>query len=61
MEKVLFTVLKVQENDLEPLHDARIKNYNQGLISYFWAAETEKIVAKPVKPRAYNPIEESKK
>lgn len=45
MEKVLFTVLKVQELDLEPLQVARVQSYNSGLMSYIWAADSIKIVA----------------
>lgn len=56
MEKVLFTALKVHENDIKILEDARLKNYNQGLMSYIWAPE-QNLVAHPVKPRAYNPSE----
>ncbi len=55
MEKVLFTVLKVAEADIAGLQEARVRSYNQGLMSYIWAAEAAKMVAKPVKPRAYNP------
>ena len=55
MEKVLFTVLKVAESEISKVQDARIKNYNSGLLSYIWAPEENKIVAHPVKPRAYNP------
>jgi hypothetical protein len=55
METVLFTVLKVNETEIKELQDARIKSYNQGIMSYFWAAESNKIVAHPVKPRVYNP------
>ena len=57
MEKVLFTVLKVHENEVNVLQDARLKSYNTGLMSYFWAAEGNKIVAQPLKPRVYNPRE----
>ena len=55
MEKVLFTVLKVHENDINIVTEARMKSYNTGLMSYFWAAESNKLVAHPVKPRVYNP------
>jgi len=55
MEKVLFTVLKVHEAEVNVLQEARVKSYNTGLMSYFWAAETNKIVARPVGPRAFNP------
>ena len=48
MEKVLFTVLKVQEQDVSTLQEARLKSYNSGIMSYFWALELEKVVAKPV-------------
>ena len=55
MEKVLFTVLKVNENEIAVIQEARVKSYNQGFMSYIWAAEVGKMVAKPVKPRAFNP------
>jgi hypothetical protein len=55
MEKVLFTVLKVNEHEVSVIQDARLKSYNQGIMSYIWAAEVGKMVAKPVKPRAFNP------
>ena len=54
MEKVLFTALKVHENEIKILEDARLKSYNQGFMSYIWAADPN-LVAHPVKPRAYNP------
>ena len=59
MEKVLFTALKVHENDIKILEDARLKNYNQGFMSYIWAPDPN-LVAHPVKPRAYNPSENKK-
>ncbi len=55
MEKVLFTVLKVQESDIKLLSDVRVNSYNQGIMSYIWAADEGTIVSKPVKPRAFNP------
>jgi hypothetical protein len=55
MEKVLFTVLKVHEAEVDVVMDARVKSYNAGLMSYFYAAESTKMVAKPLKPRAVNP------
>jgi hypothetical protein len=61
MEKVLFTVLKVHENEIKILEEARVKSYNSGLLSYIWAADEEKMVAHPVKPRAYNPTERNRK
>ena len=60
MEKVLFTVLKVHENEIKILEDARVRSYNSGILSYIWAADEEKMVAHPVKPRAYNPSERKK-
>ena len=39
MEKVLFTVLKVHEVDMKVLQEARVKSYNQGIMSYIWAAD----------------------
>jgi hypothetical protein len=51
MEKVLFTVLKIDEKEIEILHEARLKNYNSGLMSYIWAADETKIIAHPVNPR----------
>jgi hypothetical protein len=38
MEKVLFTVLKVSEAEIEILQEIRIKSYNSGLYSYIWPA-----------------------
>ena len=55
MEKVLFTVLKVQESEVNVLQAARVAQQNTGLMSYIWAAEESNLVAHPVKPRAYNP------
>jgi hypothetical protein len=55
MEKVLFTALKVQENELKKVAEARMAAVNSGLMSYFWAPEN--LVAKPMKPRAVNPHE----
>ena len=60
MEKVLFTVLQVQEIDRESLQLARIQSYNQGLMSYIWAPESDKMVAQPIKPRAQNPLNDRK-
>ena len=60
MEKVLFTVLKVHENEIKVLEEARVKSYNSGIMSYIWAADEDKMVAHPVKPRAYNPTERRK-
>lgn len=51
MEKVLFTVLKIDEKEIEILHEARLKNYNSGIMSYIWAADETKIIAHPVNPR----------
>ena len=51
MEKVLFTVLLIDEKEINILHEARLKNYNSGLMSYIWAADETKIVAHPVNPR----------
>ena len=48
MEKVLFTVLQIQPSELQFLKDARVKSYNQGIMSYIWAADAEKLVAQPV-------------
>jgi hypothetical protein len=53
MEKVLFTVLKIDEKEIEILHEARLKNYNSGIMSYIWAVDESKIVAHPVNPRHY--------
>ena len=61
MEKVLFTVLKVHEQDMKVLQEARVRSYNQGLMSYIWAADSANIVAKPVKPRAFEPSKIIKK
>lgn len=55
MEKVLFTILKVDEREVKTLQDARLRSYNSGISSYFWSLELDSVVAKPVKPRAYNP------
>ena len=55
MEKVLFTILKVDEKEVKTLQDARLRSYNSGISSYFWSLELDSVVAKPVKPRAYNP------
>ena len=54
MEKVLFTALKVHENELKVVEEARLKHINSGLMGYIWAQDSN-VVAKPVKPRAYNP------
>lgn len=54
METVLFTALKVREEEIKIIEEARIKSYNSGILSYIWAPES-KMVAHPVKPRAYNP------
>lgn len=51
MEKVLFTVLQIQTEELESLKDLRVKSYNSGIMSYIWAADAEKIVAQPVKTK----------
>ena len=51
MEKVLFTVLKIDEKEIEILHEARLKNYNSGIMSYIWAVDETKIIAHPVNPR----------
>lgn len=51
MEKVLFTVLKIDEKEIEILHEARLRNYNSGIMSYIWAADETKIIAHPVNPR----------
>ena len=56
MEKVLFTALKVHENDLKKIEEARLNTYNQGIMSYFWSPSNN-LVSHPVKPRAYNPSE----
>ena len=55
MEKVLFTILKVEQKDIKQLSEARLKSYNSGFTSYFWSLELDSVVAKPVQPRAYNP------
>jgi len=55
MEKVLFTVLKVQEKEVTLIQQARVRSYNSGIMSYFWAIEENKVVAQPVKPKAYHP------
>lgn len=57
MEKVLFTVLKVHEKEINELQEARLSSYNSGIMSYIWAAEASDLVAHPVKPRAFNPGE----
>jgi hypothetical protein len=54
MEKVLFTVLKIDEKEINIVHEARLKNYNSGLMSYIWAVDETKIVAHPVNPRHSN-------
>lgn len=48
MEKVLFTVLQIHTNELKSLKELRVKSYNQGIMSYIWAADADTIVAKPV-------------
>ena len=59
MEKVLFTALKVSENEVKVIEAARLNNYNQGLMSYFY--NNDKLVAHPMKPRAVNPQEKKSK
>jgi hypothetical protein len=49
LEKVLFTVLKATEKDIELLERARLKNQG-GLLSYFYAGN-QTTVARPVQPR----------
>ena len=51
MEKVLFTILKIDEKEIDILHEARLKSYNSGLMSYIWAVDETKIVAHPINPR----------
>ena len=48
MEKVLFTVLHMEDLEVKKLQDERLKAYNQGLSSYIWAADEAKMVAKPL-------------
>ncbi len=36
MEKVLFTVLKPTEKDIEIVEKARSKNHSGGILSYFY-------------------------
>jgi len=55
MEKVLFTVLQIQTDELKSLKDIRVKSYNQGVMSYIWAADADTIVAKPVSTFSKNP------
>ena len=42
---------KIDEKEIEILHEARLKSYNSGIMSYIWAADETKIVAHPVNPR----------
>lgn len=51
MEKVLFTVLKIANKDIEIIQEARVKNYNSGLKSYIWSADPNQIVAHPTQIR----------
>ena len=46
MEKVLFTVLKANEKDIEIIEKARFKNQS-GLFSYFYSG-SQAMVARPV-------------
>jgi hypothetical protein len=48
LEKVLFTVLKATDKDLETVEKARQKNAG-GLFSYFYGATST--VPRPVQPR----------
>ena len=48
LEKVLFTVLKATEKDIEIIEKARTKNAS-GWWSYFYA--TNSMVPRPVQPR----------
>ena len=58
MERVLFTALRVNDQEINVLADARLKAYNSGYMSYIWAAE-ENLVAQPIAPRAVNPGEKT--
>ena len=52
LEKVLFTVLKVTEKDIELLEKARSKNHSGGILSYFYySSQPQNLVARPVQPR----------
>ena len=48
MEKVLFTALRVHDNEVKVLEEARVKSYNSGYMSYIWAADESNIVAQPL-------------
>jgi len=48
MEKVLFTALKVHDNDIKILEEARVAAYNQGYMSYIWSADGSDMVATPL-------------
>ncbi|CDW85360.1 abc transporter family protein [Stylonychia lemnae] len=50
MEKVLFTVLKASEKDIEKLEKARQKNTG-GIFSYFYSNGASSTVPRPVQPR----------
>lgn len=51
LEKVLFTILKPNDQDIETLEKARQKNAS-GLLSYFYANQST--VARPMQPRFKN-------
>lgn len=51
LEKVLFTVLKANEKDIEIIEKARQKNTG-GILSYFYSGAAT-VVPRPVQPRHF--------
>ncbi len=53
LEKVLFTVLKTDEKDIEVIEKARQKNTG-GILSYFYSSGYNATVPRPVYPRMHD-------
>lgn len=57
LEKVLFTVLKATEKDIEIIEKARSKNHSGGILSYFYtSSQPLNLVPRPLQPRAVDSI-----